>query len=91
MEDYKRRMAREYQELHARYLKLKDITTKYEAAGDMCVEPEEYLGFKPNTTLTLLKEQQYAMGQYLHCLEKRAVIEDVNLEWDNLYTENVSN
>ena len=88
MDDWKKRMAREYQELHARYLKLKDMTTRYEAAYDRCVEPEKYLGFKPNCPLTVLKEQQSAMGQYLHCLEKRAVIEEVNLEW---YTEAVSN
>lgn len=89
MDDYKKRMAREYQELHARYLKLKEMTTKYEAAYDEGVDVKKYLGFVPNCSLPLLKEQQAAMGQYLHCLEKRAVIEDVNLEWDNLFTETV--
>lgn len=79
-EDYKERFKAEYWQTKIRYEKLKSFTNKIEAAerADM-----EYLrrpaAPKHDCPVNLLREQQHAMGEYLHCLEIRAVIEGVEL------------
>jgi hypothetical protein len=74
--DYKERFVTEYQQLKIRYEKLKAFNNKVEAAwrtgekGKMPVHdcPDE-----------LLRDQQRVMGEYLHILEVRAVIEGIDL------------
>ena len=68
--DYKERMKKEYRQLKDRYDKLHRMCVKYEAGT---------LDFTPTCSLELLKEQKAAMGNYLHCLEVRAQIEEVEL------------
>ena len=69
-EDYKERFKAEYMQTKIRYEKLKAMTTKYEAGT---------LNFEPKCSLDLLRTQQSHMGNYLHCLEVRAEIEEINL------------
>lgn len=80
--DYKERFIAEYWQTKIRYEKLKAFCNKIEAA-EITADPfstkkvEEPLH---DCSLTLLREQQRAMGEYLHMLEIRAVIEDIDLE-----------
>lgn len=67
---YKDRMVEEYRQLKTRYDKLHQMCIKYEAGT---------LDFTPSCPLYLLRMQKRAMGEYLHCLEVRAQIEEVNL------------
>ena len=68
--EWKERMKDEYHQLKGRYDRLHKMCTKYEAGT---------LDFTPNCPLELLKAQKRAMGEYLHCLEVRAEIEEVEL------------
>ena len=90
--DYKIRFVAEYIQLKIRYEKLKYLLTRWEAGGrrfDMdrpCHSPEEYekdltdwLGFLPSCSFGLLKEQQRQMGELLHTLEVRSIIEGIDL------------
>lgn len=73
--DYKKRFVAEYWQTKIRYEKLKAFNTKIEAnerKGNF-TEPKHDC---PND---LLLNQQRAMGEYLHILEVRAVIENVDL------------
>lgn len=72
--DYKERFKAEYNQTKIRYEKLKKFCDKIEVA-QMTGEEEP----KHDCPLELLREQQRAMGQYLHLLELRAVIEKVEL------------
>lgn len=75
--DYKERFIAEYWQTKIRYEKLKVFCNKIEAAKTRDVpvfEPEHDCPYE------LLRDQQRAMGQYLHLLEVRAIIEDINLE-----------
>lgn len=80
--DYSDRFVAEYIQLKIRYEKLKAFNTKIEAArrtgslddGVQVKEP------KHDCPASLLREQQATMGEYLHLLEVRAVIEDIDLE-----------
>ena len=74
--DYKERMVAEYQQTKIRYEKLKAMNNKIEAGEETY---RDYLGFKPNCPSDMLRRQQMIMGDYLHCLEVRAVIEGVDL------------
>lgn len=79
-EDYKERFKAEYYQAKIRYEKLKAFTNKIEAAER--TDTGYYKGPaapKHDCPLGLLREQQHAMGEYLHCLEIRAVIEGVEL------------
>lgn len=67
---WQERMKREYRETKERYEKLHRMVTKYEAGT---------LGFTPNCSIELLKQQKRHMGEYLHDLEIRAEIEGVKL------------
>lgn len=74
-EDYKERFVAEYEQTKIRYEKLKNFCNK--------IEVEEMLGKKVVTQhdcpLELLREQQKYMRLYLSVLEKRALIENVEL------------
>ena len=73
-EDYKERFVAEYHQVKIRYEKLKNFCNK--------IEVEEMLGkevIKHDCPLELLREQQKYMGLYLSVLEKRALIENVEL------------
>lgn len=73
-EDYKERFIAEYHQVKIRYEKLKNFCNK--------IEVETMLGkeeTKHDCPLGLLREQQKYMGLYLSVLEKRALIENVEL------------
>ena len=79
-EDYKERFKAEYYQTKIRYEKLKAFNNKIEAA-----ERTEYMAIAVampthDCPADLLREQQALMGQYLHILEVRAVIEGISLE-----------
>lgn len=86
--DYKERFKAEYDQTKIRYEKLKAFNTKIEAAQatNECY-PQPYgqtqkpkVGMPPHDCPEyLLREQQRVMGEYLHILEVRAVIEGVEL------------
>ena len=69
-DDFKERFKAEYYQTKIRYEKLKKMCNKYEAGT---------LGFEPNCSLKLLREQQSYMGMYLNRLEVRAEIEGIEL------------
>lgn len=77
--DYKERFKAEYQQTKIRYEKLKAFNNKIEAAQltrdtkSHCEEP------KHDCPSYLLRDQEEAMGRYLHILEIRAVIEGIDL------------
>lgn len=68
--DYKERFKAEYYQTKIRYKKLHKMVIKYEAGT---------LDFTPTCSINLLKNQKQAMGEYLHYLEVRAEIEDIDL------------
>ena len=78
--NYKDRFNAEYQQTKIRYERLKAFNTIIKAAsltshkGALGVEMPKH-----DCPEALLREQQSVMGQYLHILELRAVIEDVDL------------
>lgn len=79
-EDYKERFKAEYYQTKIRYERLKKFNTKIEAA-----EMTEY-GLDKKAIMPrhdcpkdLLRRQQNLMGEYLHTLEVRAVIEGIDL------------
>ena len=72
--DYKERFVAEYLQTKIRYERLKAFNTKIEAAETTNTPPPKH-----DCPLDLLKAQQSIMGQYLHILEVRAVIEGVEL------------
>lgn len=77
--DYKERFIAEYAQLKIRYEKLKDFNTRIEAAMRTSAADEPYAEPKHDCPASLLREQQAAMGEYLHLLEVRAKIENIDL------------
>ena len=85
--DYKTRFYAEYWQLKIRYEKLKKLNTRIEAAyrTDAPVypgcgeEPKRAEMPKHDCPSEMLREQQRIMGEYLHMLELRAVIEGIEL------------
>ena len=80
--DYKERFKAEYQQTKIRYEKLKTFNTKIEAAyRTECQRPEVKKAEMPkhDCPFDLLTDQQRVMGEYLHLLEVRAVIEGIEL------------
>lgn len=80
--DYRERFKAEYIQAKIRYERLKAFNTKIEAAfRTECERPEVKKTPMPphDCPHDLLREQQEVMGQYLHILEVRAVIEGVYL------------
>ncbi len=77
-EDYRERFKAEYYQTKIRYERLKKFNTKIEAAwrvGDKERMPMPLHSCPED----LLREQQRVMGEYLHILEVRAVIEGIDL------------
>ena len=85
-EDYKERFIAEYWQTKIRYEKLKAFNTRIEAEETMKYELTPHCKAlsvklpKHNSCLSLLREQQGVMGNYLHILELRAVIEGIDLD-----------
>lgn len=85
--DYKERFKAEYDQTKIRYEKLKAFNTKIEAAQatNRCLpagvvdEGKKVEMPKHDCPEYLLRDQQRVMGEYLHILEVRAVIEGVEL------------
>ena len=85
-DDYKERFRAEYAQTKIRYEKLKvfntmleahDMRMPYEAGLVSVLKPENCP--KHNCPFDLLRRQQAAMGEYLHILEIRAVMENIDL------------
>lgn len=73
-EDYKERFKAEYYQLKIRYEKLKHFCNRIEASElTMTSAPAHDCPYH------MLREQQRCMGEYLHILEVRAIIENVEL------------
>ena len=80
--DYKERFKAEYKQTKIRYEKLKAFCNKIEAAQRTQCDPfapKKVEEPKHDCPVELLREQQGAMGQYLHILEVRAIIEGIEL------------
>lgn len=75
MEDWKIRLKAEYSQLKERYEKLKAYNTKLEAEtlSGKISKPEDI------HSKMLLKRQQTTMGEYLHILELRAALAEIDL------------
>jgi hypothetical protein len=79
-EDYKERFKAEYLQTKIRYEKLKAFNTKIKAAELTKFRLDKKAEMpKHDCPEELLREQQNFMGQYLHILEVRAVIEGITL------------
>ena len=81
---YKERFKAEYQQTRIRYEKLKAFCNRIEAARrtqcDPFIESVKKVDMPGHDCpYELLREQQSLMGQYLHILEVRAVIEGIEL------------
>lgn len=72
--DYKDRFVAEYWQTKIRYEKLKDFCNKIEAANTAITEAPQHVA-----PLTMLRKQQDCMGHYLHILELRAIMENIDL------------
>ena len=72
--DYKKRFVAEYNQTKMRYERLKAFNNKIEAALIKGMEEPKH-----DCPSSVLREQQHAMGEYLHILEVRAVIEGIEL------------
>lgn len=80
--DYKERFIAEYQQVKIRYEKLKNLLNKWESYPLHYRQEktfEEYLGFTPTCSFEILRKQQAVMGEYLHLLELRAKVENIEL------------
>ena len=74
-DDYKKRFLAEYIQTKIRYEKLKNLCDRMEASIITCGRiPEPVHACQ----LDLLRQQQRAMGEYLHVLELRGVIEGID-------------
>ena len=69
-DDYRERFKAEYYQTKIRYEKLHEILIKAESGT---------LEFKLKCSLDVLTEQISYMGHYLHMLEIRAELEEINL------------
>lgn len=72
-EDYKERFKAEYYQTKIRYEKLKSYCNKIEV-GEYITPPVPH-----DCPFHMLREQQRVMGEYLHVLELRALIEKIEL------------
>ena len=80
-EDYKERFKAEYHQTKLRYEKLKRFNDTIEAAERTRCYPNITPVTAPahDCPIELLRQQQHIMGEYLHVLELRAVIEKIEL------------
>lgn len=80
--DYKERFKAEYLQTKIRYEKLKAFNTRIEASNltrELHQAEKRVEMPKHDCPDYLLRDQQRVMGEYLHILEVRAVIEGVDL------------
>ena len=78
--DYKERFKAEYYQTKIRYEKLKAFNNRIEASQATAFEKVNVVERpKHDCPYDLLRSQQRAMGEYLHILEVRAVIEGIEL------------
>ena len=78
--DYRKRFKAEYRQTKIRYEKLKSFCNRIEASMRTCPGDTKRVQMpEHDCPLDLLRDQQRAMGEYLHCLEIRAVIEGIDL------------
>ncbi len=80
--DYKERFRAEYAQTKIRYERLKAFNTKIEAAlRTESARPEVQRTMMPthDCPYDLLRKQQRVMEEYLHILEVRAVIEELDI------------
>lgn len=68
--DYKERFKAEYYQLKIRLEKLYEMLVRYDAGT---------LGFSPDCSIQLLKDQLNIMRDYLYALQVRAEIEGIEL------------
>lgn len=80
--DYKERFAAEYLQTKVRYERLKAFCDKIEAAFVTATvdSPKKIKEPAHDCPMHLLRDQQRFMGEYLHTLEMRAIIEDIDLD-----------
>lgn len=83
--DYRQRFFAEYWQTKIRYEKLKDFCNKIEAARLTKTEEPKH-----DVPEKILRSQQKAMGEYLHILEIRAIIENVDLQTTSLNLESLN-
>lgn len=76
IQPYEARMIREYQDLKDKYEKLKAINVKRECEDEWGIPT----GVQWKCPYELLREQQRVMGEYLHILEQRAIVEGLDLK-----------
>ena len=76
-DNYQDRLICEYQQLKSRYDNLRFYVNRVEVWKDY---PGVARPIECDTPLELLKDQLYTMNEYLIILEKRALIERINLE-----------
>lgn len=69
-DDHKDRFKAEYYQTKIRYERLKHMCTAYEVG---------MLDFDPTCPYELLMDQVHIMAEYLHILESRAILENVDL------------
>ena len=69
-EDYKERFKAEYFQVKIRLEKLYEMLVRYDAGT---------LGFTPDCSIQLLKDQLRIMRDYLYALQVRAEIENIEL------------
>lgn len=72
--DYRVRFVAEYHQTKIRYEKLKKFCNRIETAGITGREEPKH-----DCPMSLLRQQQQVMGDYLHVLEIRAEIEGIEL------------
>lgn len=79
-EDYKERFKAEYYQTKIRYEKLKSLNNKIEAYRHLDYT-KRYIMEEPkyDCPIDILRCQQRIMGEYLHLLEVRAEIEQIEL------------
>lgn len=77
--DYKDRFRAEYMQTKIRYEKLKAFNTRIEVAERTMYEKAKVVEPEHDCPADMLREQQALMGEYLHILELRAVIEGIDL------------
>ena len=79
-DNYRDRFCAEYIQLKQRYERLKAFNNKIEAAMRMKNFDNRIEEPPHDCPEGLLREQQAVMGEYLHLLEVRAFIEDIDLD-----------
>ena len=84
-DDYKARFYAEFWQTYIRYEKLKNFCDKIEVAErtgkTRCPQHD--------VPLDILREQQKHMGMYLHTLQLRAIIENIDLRLDIVSNDTV--